>query len=294
MARKSRKPASGQSSLFGMEMPREPKERKEVKHARGADSRAEIAANGSAQDITGADASITNADEPIGDTVGASRAPAVPAAVACPSAAQPPGVLPTPGGSTAEETPHAQNVGDLRPSEGLSGPLRDQGMGSQGKGDFSLSPGPAGGHDRGSQRQVTQGALQPGEGDSGRSGNLGGLGITPGRLSNKEWDALLARSRGPWTDEEFDRYTAFCPECGRVVWELMPGLYADPLPRERERIVKMLGKRFTAFGKRVPMRNPLGKWVRPAHDCNAPEARPDPQRGWKPPDAHGADTFDMG
>jgi hypothetical protein len=123
------------------------------------------------------------------------------------------------------------------------------------------------------------------------------------RIPDDEWWAdhrrTLAMSDLDKTQQTLESL-AFCPQCNRVVVvvhtfsDTGEKVLADPLPKDRAAIVQYLGNRFTAFGKRSPMRSLIGEWIRPAHDCKSPTAEPHPKRGWKPVDAHQADIYDMG
>jgi hypothetical protein len=101
--------------------------------------------------------------------------------------------------------------------------------------------------------------------------------------SEAEWEALLKRSRGPWTDAELAGQLSTCPDCGRTVlrFNINTSYFVfDPMPKERQRIATI--RKDARFGFRTPMRSLLGHYIRPAHDCHAEEALPDPKDGWKP------------
>jgi hypothetical protein len=89
-----------------------------------------------------------------------------------------------------------------------------------------------------------------------------------------------------------------CPTCKRivVVYQINTSrVVMDPLPGEREAIVRHLGDRFTGFSVRTPMMSgqPPAR-VREAHECTVPAAEPHPERGWKPRPGHNADIYDGG
>lgn len=110
-------------------------------------------------------------------------------------------------------------------------------------------------------------------------------------------------SSGPWTEAELARWIGFCPRCRRVIWVAweawriaLPGERAnvlgyfrahgdgvsDVLPRDRAQVAGFLGPDFTAFSLRIG----------PAHDCQLPEARKHPKRGWEPLPRRG--VYDLG
>jgi hypothetical protein len=102
-------------------------------------------------------------------------------------------------------------------------------------------------------------------------------------------------SSSPWTDDEIRANIRRCPKCGRTVWQMTPVNLSDPCPRDRQRIVEVMGESYGKFSKCAPMRNHLGKWVREAHECDVPLVEKHPKRGWKPdPKNPTGEIYDMG